>query len=466
MRILTLFFVLLTGKLQAQDLVGTWNGALDINHMRLSIVFHIDEKSSGFTATMDSPDQGAKGIPLGSVTFDDGVLKMDAPTIGARYEGKLETDTTLLGTFYQNGMKLPLRLVKQRTAVAASPNTRPQEPHAPFPYRAEEVSFPNSEAGITLAGTLTYPQSGGPFGAVVLISGSGPQNRDEELFGHKPFLVIADYLTRQGYAVLRYDDRGVGASTGDFAAATTADFASDANAAITFLQARADIDPDRIGILGHSEGGMVAPLLASTRMDIAFLILLAAPGIPLDSLLVIQNRMLGEASGVPAEQLEVSTKLNKNLYALVAKSDDATELDEKLHQLLLPAYQSAITSGAITEAHASATIAQQKANLTAPWMRYFLKFDPARYLAQVKCPVLALNGDKDLQVSAKENLAGITTAFRTSRNDAVTVKMLPGLNHLFQECETGLPGEYGKINQTFSPSALQEISQWLSAINR
>jgi len=461
MRILTLFLILVTGgQLQAQNPVGIWHGTLDLGQVNLRLIFHIDKKGDGFTATMDSPDQGAAGIPIGSVAFNGGILELEAPALGVRYKGKLEADTTLSGTFYQSGMEIPLYLVKQGNTAAAE-ETRPQEPHPPFPYRVDEVTFANPEAGITLAGTLTRPQSGGPFATVVLVSGSGPQNRDEELFGHKPFLVIADYLTRQGYAVLRYDDRGVGASTGDFAAATTADFATDAAAAVTFLQTTANIDPSRIGILGHSEGGMIAPIVASVHPEIAFLILLAAPGIPLDSLLVMQNWMLGEASGVPAEQLEASAKLNKTLYALAAGPAETAELEKEIRKLLLPVYQSAINSGAITEAAAMEAITQQTASLTSPWMRYFLGFNPGRYLARVTCPVLALNGDRDLQVSAKENLAGIETALRDSGNDDVTIETLPGLNHLFQESETGLPAEYGRISQTFSPIALEEILKWL-----
>ncbi|PPL04417.1 alpha/beta hydrolase family protein [Parapedobacter indicus] len=462
MRILTLFLILVTGgQLQAQNPVGIWHGTLDLGKVNLRLIFHIDKKGDGFTATMDSPDQGAAGIPIGSVAFNGGILELEAPALGVRYKGKLEADTTLSGTFYQSGMEIPLYLVKQGNTAAAAEETRPQEPHPPFPYRVDEVTFANPEAGITLAGTLTRPQSGGPFATVVLVSGSGPQNRDEELFGHKPFLVIADYLTRQGYAVLRYDDRGVGASTGDFAAATTADFATDAAAAVTFLQTTANIDPSRIGILGHSEGGMIAPIVASVHPEIAFLILLAAPGIPLDSLLVMQNWMLGEASGVPAEQLEASAKLNKTLYALAAGPAETAVLEKEIRKLLLPVYQSAINRGAITEAAAMEAITQQTASLTSPWMRYFLGFNPGRYLARVTCPVLALNGDRDLQVSAKENLAGIETALRDSGNDDVTIETLPGLNHLFQESETGLPAEYGRISQTFSPIALEEILKWL-----
>ncbi|SKB80826.1 hypothetical protein SAMN05660226_03200 [Parapedobacter luteus] len=461
MRTLILFFLFLAARLQAQDISGTWQGALDISGIKLRVVLHIKHTEDDYTATMDSPDQGAKGIPVASVAFASPVLKLEAPAIGARYEGRLKADTVIAGTLFQNGAELPLELVKQAAGAGDTSDERPQEPQPPFPYHIEEVSVSNRDAGITLAGTLTRPLGGGPFPAVVLISGSGAQNRDEELFGHKPFWVIADYLTRHGYAVLRCDDRGVGASTGNFAAATTADFASDASAAVDFLRSAAAIDPGGIGLLGHSEGGMAAAMVAGTRSDIAFLVLLASPGVPLDSLLMTQTRMIGAASGLSPAQLSANARLNRQLYDLVIGEDNPDVLDSKLEGFLSSSLQAAINDSTITADEATAAVNRQKAQINTPWMRYFLRFDPAKYLSRVKCPVLALNGDKDLQVAAQENLAGIAAALQAAGNDEITIKVLPGLNHLFQESETGLPAEYRTISQTISPTVLQTIAQWL-----
>ncbi|SFC30433.1 hypothetical protein SAMN05421747_10818 [Parapedobacter composti] len=460
MRTLIFFFILLAARLQAQDIGGTWQGTLDISGVKLRLMLHIEQTEGGYTATMDSPDQGAKGIPVASVDFASPTLKLGVPIIGARYIGNLEHDTVIVGTFFQGGMELPLELVKRARAGNTSAE-RPQEPKPPFPYHIEEVNVANRDAGITLAGTLTRPMTGGPFPAMVLISGSGPQNRDEELFGHKPFWVIADYLTRHGYAVLRCDDRGVGASTGIFATATTADFASDASAAVDFLRSAPSIDPDGIGILGHSEGGMVAAMVASTRNDIAFLVLLASPGIPSDSLLMMQTRMIGAASGLSPAQLSANAQLNRQLYDLVIGEDNPDVLDSKLEAFLSSSLQTALSDSAVTGEAATAAIMRQKAQLNTPWMRYFLRFNPAKYLSRVKCPVLALNGDKDLQVAAKENLTGIAAALQAGGNEQITVKALSGLNHLFQESKTGLPAEYSTISQTISPMVLEEVRRWL-----
>ncbi len=457
MRIFVLLFVLFMSRLHAQDIVGEWHGALDISGIKLRLVLHIDKGDEGFTATMDSPDQGAKGIPVSSVTFVDGALKLEVSAIGARYEGKLGADEIIEGIFFQGGQQFPLRLARNNAEAGAV--DRPQEPKPPFPYHVEEVGFSNDDAGITLAGTLTLPEGDGPFPAVILITGSGPQNRDEELFGHKPFLVIADYLTRHGMAVLRYDDRGVGESTGNFASSTSADFASDAAAAFTFLKAKAGIDLNRIGLLGHSEGGRVAPMVASGQESVAFLVLLAAPGISIDSLMMVQSRMIGAASGLSVDQLDDAAKVNRQVYDVVIAEEDGWE--QKLHELLSPVFDAQVTIGAMTREQASAAVIQQQVQLTSPWMRYFLKFEPAAYLSRVTCPVLALNGGNDLQVASNENLAGITATLLSSGNSRVVAKELPGLNHLFQESNTGLPLEYGTISQTISPIALDEILHWM-----
>lgn len=464
MRLLLLFLVLFMEQTQAQQMLGTWHGALDINGMKLRLVLHIAGDGQGYTAKMDSPDQGVSGIPVESVVFTDGQLKLKSPAIGASYEGILKADTLLEGIFSQGGQQFPLRLVRRDKD---SPDTeRPQEPKPPFAYESQEVSFENKRAGVTLAGTLTLPGSAGPHPAVILITGSGPQNRDEELLGHKPFLLIADYLTQHGIAVLRYDDRGVGRSTGDFGTATSADFASDAVAALDFLKDKSNIDPSRIGLLGHSEGGMVATMVAAEHTDVAFLVLLAAPGIPIDSLMRMQRDAINKASGAPEDQLTEINKLNDRIHDLAKTSEDTVELDGQLRELISPMFDQAVAAGTMTREQATSSINQQVRIMASPWMRYFLKFDPKSYLQRVKCPVLALNGGNDLQVAAKPNLSGIDQALKEGCNSRTKVKEMPGLNHLFQESNTGLPAEYGIIKQTMAPTVLQEIQNWMVEVTR
>ena len=456
-----LFLIPLLGPVHVHQIVGSWYGALDINGARLRLVLHIAAGEQRYTATMDSPDQGAKGIPVDSVLFDKGQVKLKSSVIRAAYEATLEADTVLDGVFSQNGLQFPLRLVRRENDNLQE--QRPQEPKPPFPYQSEEVRFKNKDAKVTLAGTLTRPELAGPCPAVILITGSGPHDRNEESFGHRPFLLIADYLTRNGVAVLRYDDRGIGESTGDFNTATSADFAADAAAAFAFLKEQQGIDPTRIGILGHSEGGMLASMVAAAHPDVAFLVLLAAPGIPIDQLMQGQRTAIGRASGTQANQLAENEQLNSRIQQLIVTQTDSAVLVEELRKLISPIVDQAVTAGSTSKEQAAFTIDQQVHQMTSPWMRFFLTFDPTPYLQRVTCPVLAFNGSNDLQVVAKPNLQGIETALKAGGNTKITVKELPGLNHLFQESQTGLPTEYGVIQQTMAPAVLQEIQNWLAA---
>lgn len=339
---------------------------------------------------------------------------------------------------------------------------RPQEPdQSAFSYNSEEVTFENKSAGITLAGTLTYPKDKGTFPAVVLISGSGPQNRDEEVFGHKPFLVLSDYLTRNGIAVLRYDDRGTASSTGDFGAATTIDFSSDVEAAVAYLKTRKEIDQKKIGLIGHSEGGIIAPIVASKDKNIAFIVLLAGTAIPGDQLLLMQQQLIAKAMGVSDEELQKSHAINSEIFELIVKSDEPKQLNTVLTNHLKQAFTSLpgfeTPSGMSMDDYVKVQVDQ----LCSPWMLFFIKYNPALVLEHVKCPVLAINGEKDLQVPPKENLEAIKKALNKGGNNKVTTKELPGLNHLFQESSTGTPSEYGDIEQTFSPIALDVILDWI-----
>jgi pimeloyl-ACP methyl ester carboxylesterase len=429
------------------DIDGTWMGALDTGAIKLRIVFHVINTGDGLTATMDSPDQNMKGFPA-SVTRQDSGLKIAAGGIGATFDGTISKDlNTIEGTWSQGGGSLPLVLqrVKDQSGLE---RRRPQNPVEPYPYRVEEVTYKSAQ-DVTLAATLTIPQDGGPFSAVLLIPGSGPQDRDETVMGHKPFLVLADYLTRQGIAVLRADDRGVGKSTGSFATATTADFATDAEAGLKYLKTRSEFDPHKIGLIGHSEGGIVAPMVAvRDPNDVAFIVLMAGPGVRGDEILTEQVLLIGEATGKSREQAAKDAAEEREILGLVEGSKNDATLDKALRKKL-------------AGEESPQAVTMEIKQVTTPWFRYFISYDPAGALRNVKCPLLALNGEKDLQVSPEHNLPAIRKALEGAGNTNFEIDELPGLNHLFQTAKTGAPSDYAAIEETISPVALQKIASWI-----
>jgi uncharacterized protein len=442
-----------------QDVTGQWNGSLKVQGTQLRLVFNVLKTENGYTATMDSPDQGATGIPVTTTSFENAVLKFSIPNATIEYEGILGNDQIVVGNFKQSGFTFPMNLSK--ALIEKEIIVRPQEPVTPYAYHSEDITFENKSAGITLAGTLTLPQKEGLFPAVVLISGSGPQNRDEELLGHKPFLVLADFLTKNGIAVLRFDDRGTALSKGDFNAATTLDFSADVEAGVQYLKNRKEINKGKIGLIGHSEGGIIAPMVAIKSNDINFIILLAGTGIPGDQLLLLQQELIGKAAGMPNEDLQKAHTINKGIFELVKKSTNTAQLKTELTTYIKQALAADPDAAKIEGMGEEDYIKLQINQIASPWMQYFIKYDPAPALEKVNCPVLAINGEKDLQVPPKENLEAIKNALAKGGNKKVTTKVLPNLNHLFQECETGSPSEYAMIEQTFSPSALTEILNWL-----
>lgn len=441
-----------------QDITGQWNGLLKVQGTQLRIVFNISKAENGYTATMDSPDQHAKGIPLTSVTFEAQTLRIVAANLGMEYVGTLKPEQVVEGTFKQGGMSIPLNL--SREIAEKKEIVRPQEPQKPYPYYEEEVKFKNMGAGITLAGTLSLPKKDGVFPAVVLITGSGAQNRNEELMGHKPFLIIADFLTRNGIAVLRFDDRGTASSEGNFKASTTNDFATDVNAGVEYLMTRKEINKKKIGLIGHSEGGIIAPIVANNSKNVAFIVLLAGTGIPGDQLLLLQQELIGNASGMSEEKRQAVRTISTSIFEMVKKSNSVDQLTADLTTFVkqelknFPDRPQGISDDDFVKS--------QVREVVNPWMLNFIKYNPATALEKVKCPVLALNGEKDLQVPPKENLGAIREALAKGGNKKVTTLELPGLNHLFQECKTGSPSEYATIDQTFSPSALAEILKWIN----
>ncbi|MDO9255571.1 MAG: alpha/beta fold hydrolase [Bacteroidales bacterium] len=450
--------VLMTLTVSAQNITGHWNGVLKVSGIQLRVVFNITKTDTGYTSTMDSPDQGAKGIPVTSTSFENSILDLKVSNAGIEYKGEYNSDS-ITGTFTQRGQSLPMNL--KRDSIEKPKLIRPQEPVKPYPYYSEEVTFRNLKANLLLSGTLTLPEKEGNFPVVVLISGSGPQNRDEELLGHKPFLVLSDYLTRNGIAVLRYDDRGVAKSEGDFKTATSLDFASDVEAAVSYLKTRKEIDKKKIGIIGHSEGGLIAPMVASKSKDVSFIVLLAGTGIPGNQLLLLQQELIGKASGVSESDLQKTHEINSAVFDLVIKCNNTDTLRKELTGFLVQKLKESPDSQKPAGVSDTDFVKLQVDQILNPWMQYFIRYNPAPALEKVNCRVLALNGGKDLQVPPGENLPAIKAALLKGGNKNVTTKEFSNLNHLFQECKTGLPAEYAQIEQTFSPTALEEIVKWI-----
>lgn len=446
----------------AQDITGEWNGVLSVQGMKLRLVFHVMKTDAGYSATMDSPDQGAKGIPMTSARFENKVLTLEHGLAQIVYAGTVDGTDSIAGKFTQAGQSFPLTL--HRKAIAIEKTRRQQEPVPPFPYVSEEVSFVNAKDNIRLAGTFTFPKEKAPLATVVLISGSGPQNRDEELMGHKPFLVLADYLTRNGIAVLRFDDRGCFASEGNFAAATSNEFATDVEAAVAYLKTRKEVNKGKIGLIGHSEGGLIAPMVAARNKDVNFIVLMAGPGIRGSEIMLRQQALIGRANGVKEEDLQASIDLNTAVFKMVDEIADTDTLRVKISNYLR---EQSKTVAALATNDAKKTdelIDVQVAQLLSPWMLNFIRYNPVPALEKVKCPVLAINGSKDLQVPSEVNLKAIETALNKAKNKNFVIKELAGLNHLFQECKTGSPNEYAGIEQAISPSALEVISQWIGGL--
>ena len=448
-------------SLRAQDsttterFVGTWKGVLELPGSVLRLALDITRSGDAVGGSLTSLDQSNTKIPVALIVRNDSLVA-DMPSIVASFAVALQSDT-LRGLFTQNGTTGRITLAHLSHTIVAVVARRPQEAVGVIPYDTADVSFP-SVSGVVLAGTLTTPRGTGPWPAVVLVSGSGPQDRDERVMGHRPFFVLADYLTRRGIAVLRYDDRGTGRSTGDFAAGTTADFADDAGAAVRFLGGRLEVDRQRIGVVGHSEGGLIAPMLAARSSNVAFVVLMAAPGVRGDSLLVLQNQALLRTSGVPPVEAEPLGRLTSRLLHAVSSSHDSLDARSRLLDIedqyvaaQLPDRQEPMRR----------TLTGRNGQLLTPWMRYYLAYDPSAVLARVTVPVLAVNGTLDVQVICRPNLDAISTALRAAGNTDFEAVALSGLNHLFQTAETGAVSEYSLIEETMSPTALQRVGDWI-----
>lgn len=436
--LLLLILVAFGTNVQGQDFNGTWSGEMKVGPRSMTIEFNIQQNNEGVTITWASPDEGAYGLPA-TATIINNELNVDIPMSGASYKGTLK-DETLEGTFSQMGMDFTLNM-KRKEADADVQVLRPQEAaieaDANKPYHSEDVAFTNGD--ITLAGTLTMPNVGSKFPAVVLVHGTGNHDRDENIFGHKPFLLLADALSRNGFAVLRYDKRGAGASSPSSPEDTDIQLAEDALAAVRYLKSRPEVNAEQVGILGHSEGGSIAIMNAATHPDeVAFIISMAGPAINGVDLMVEQNRLVMLTQGYEAPDYVLQQL--KDLFSLVATSEDIPSLHETLKAQMLPQTQ----------------IDQ----LTSPAYRRLLQYDPTEDLQRIKCPMLAINGTLDFQVSCDMNLSAVEKLVPHA-----TVKRYEGLNHLFQTT-SGWQGisSYNTISETMSPIVLEDITAWLKSI--
>jgi uncharacterized protein len=433
---------------------GLWQGALEAHGLRLRFQLHVSHDQKGeLIAALDSLDQFVSGLPAAKVSQKESVFHFEIPALSSTYDGTLDaTKSSITGEWSQSEIKEKLEFKRSDQPLELR---RPQNPSKPYPYKEEEVAFGNAKAGVNLAGTLSVPNGTRPFAAAILIAGSGPQDRDGTIANHKPFLVLSDYLTRKGIAVLRYDKRGVGQSTGSAEMATTMDLASDAECAIAYLKSRKDIDAGKIGLIGHSEGAMIAPAIAAGSHDVPWIVLLAAPATKGEDTLLNQSDLIARTGGLSDAQVLASLNFDKQAYDLLQKEQDSAVVTEKLKGL--------VKESGMDTALPPPALEAQLHMMTSPWFRFFLSYDPLPDLKKTKCPVLALYGEKDLQVPPKINLPILQKAFTDGGNSQADVRQLPGLNHLFQHAFNGSPTEYAAIDETFSPQALQIIGEWVQA---
>jgi len=445
-----------------KPIVGVWNGAIDImsTSLRMSVTFKI--KGGELKAFMDIPQQHATGLALKTVSFESPKVHFElaaGPGL-AVFDGEMKGDS-LKGLFMQSGMAGSFYLGRGEAKAAQAPVEEI------VPYKKEEVIFMNDS--IKLAGTLTIPPTKGPHPAVIMITGSGPQNRDEELFGFKPFKIIADHFTRKGIAVLRYDDRGVGGSTGSTMESTSADFASDVLAAVRYLKARSDIDGRYIGLCGHSEGGIVAPLAASQSKDIAFIICIAGTGVNGQEIILAQSELIMRADTTAEDKIKKALEMTRKSFA-VAKADEgwddlAQSLRENAERDLktMPEEQKKAVKN--EEEYLKAMVDAQMKSLRTPWFKFFLTYEPAPILEKVACPVLLLFGELDLQVPAELNRKTMEAALKKGKNKNYTVKVFPKTNHLFLTATTGSPKEYAGAKKEFVPGFLDTMSDWILKVS-
>ncbi len=454
--------VIAAQNIYAQNFEGRWQGVLEVNK-KLRVVFHITNENGKLAAKMDSPDQGVKDIPFVAVQTEGDSITLVMPGGQGQYTGML-TGNTIKGALQQRGHIMALDMERGQQINEFN---RPQTPAPPFNYKSEDVIYKNADGSIQYGATVTIPQGKGPFPAVLLVTGSGPQNRDEEIFEHKPFAVIANYLTNNGYVVLRVDDRGIGKTTGDAAKATTNDFVNDAKTSLQYLRTRPEVNKNKTGIIGHSEGGLIAEIIAAEDEQLDFIVLMAAPGIPIPELMAEQNNAVLATQGLPKDMVADYMDFYRAVAAATVIAKNPDELKKGISKAIeywrstAPKATVAMLTGISNDSTADIAATKFASNFGSPWMLQFFKYKPAQYLEQIACKVLALNGSKDIQVSAASNLEGISKGLEKSKSKKYEIRKLDGLNHLFQKCTTCNVEEYKQLEETISPVALQTIKDWL-----
>ena len=443
----------------------TWVGTLVAGPQSFDFQFRVFVDSEGnHSVKLDSFSEGLMGLPC-EMKQDGKAVKLTIKISNAEFVGTLSDDQqTIDGHWLQSGNKFPFQLKQiPLTETRTAKLNRPQTPQPPFPYEVSDFSVTATDidakyaADVVLAGTMTRPKTGGPFPTVILITGSGQQDRDETIFEHKPFAVIADHLTRQGFAVIRFDDRGQGKSTGTVLTATSVDFADDVEVVFRWAQRQRQLDAKKIILAGHSEGGLIAPLIAIRQPELAGMILLAGPGVAGDEIILNQSRRIAAAAGAPAQLLELQDTF---LRRIISKLDATEPLTGPLVQQLADEVFEALPDEQKKSFNLDNIVSGTMA-MNSPWMKFFLKHDPRPALTQATCPILSLIGEHDLQVDPALNLPAIEAAVQAGSNADFVQKQLPGLNHLFQTSDTGLPSDYIKIEETVSPILLDEITVWL-----
>jgi uncharacterized protein len=463
-------------KSYAQNITGTWEGSLNVQGNQIPIVFHISKDSANkLIASFDSPSQHAFNLPCSEVILKDDSVNLIMPIIKGKYTGLLSKDNKQVdGFWFQGPGSLPLSITKTSETAVVKEHKRPQTPKPPFPYNSDDVVYMNADKSLQYGATLTYPKTDSinlsanakTYPAVLLITGSGQQDRDENLFDHKPFAIIADYLTRNGFAVLRVDDQGIGKSTGNFGQATTADFAKDVEASLDFLEKQSMVNKEKIGLIGHSEGGMIAPMVADERKEIEFIVLLAGPGIPIIDLMQQQMEAVSLSEGSSPAEAKAGGQLMHIVWEEAVKNEDSATTVKNI-RMKIDTWSKTLDTGTLAKIKKNNTsainsqIAQAMSLLNGKWYKYFISFNPQPYLQKLNCKVLALNGSKDVQVVAEPNLNGIRSSLKKSKSPEYEVIEIPGLNHLFQTCIKCSPSEYNDLEESFSPKALDIMGNWL-----
>lgn len=453
--------------IEHSDLVGSWSGELKAGIQVFPLVFNITSPNDELKATLDSPNQGAMGIPVSEISIEKSKIVFVINAAQAEFIANLTDDKqNLNGIWKQGPNELPLSLTKVQVVKSTDTITRPQEPKKPYGYKEEIVTFTNSEANIKLAGTLTTPLHGSNFPAVVLITGSGPQDRNQTFMGHKTFWVLSDYLTKNGVAVLRYDDRGVGKSEGKFETSNSLDFAHDASAAVDFLATQKNIDTSAIGLIGHSEGGLIAPITADLNSKVGYIVSLAGPSLTGNEIAITQIKDTLLSIGLDTDTANFGAQITAQLNQTVLNNKDNTLLKDEL----LASYQKAwnaipklskdklmaIGGGQLSDARLQ--------QLSSNWTKYFLKHDPKIYLSKLKVPTLVLYGSKDTQLNPITNIP-VFEDLLVGNNSFNEIHVMEDLNHLFQPAKTGLMDEYVSIQTTFSPLALNKIAVWIKRVS-